>query len=677
MKSLCITGSIQSTLDQFAAALIAAGSTVAVPALRNEKISIAQWHEKALATQTGSPSAPVQLGRTWDQLAVDIFYANHNQPVWLWAEEKSHRFLQYWSEFDKNIHFVLMHTSPQAALIAALNEGKENLLALEAALENWCQLTQAMLSFHISQPARSVFFDSVAATKDPALHIKALDKKWLLSFKDSLPKRTQQTDEQHLDLYLINNLVQRHKYAMELHNEVQARQLVQTTQIKTPIFDQVIADHIKTKRENFKVHTANTQLEARLQIKQKELQIALTEQKKNLSKLNDLSPQIKQLETQSEKRYQDLIKEHNFETSKNQKLLASAVLENELLLGQLHHTQETLALKITEKNALEKTTEALQSRIKRILEDNPGYWELETLKVEQVASKEKNKEKTLQWHICNVYLGEKKVPELTFQTRTSNGVTEILLQRPMGRVEAWPLALLEHEELLCAPNQGSAYQGNNETISKLGSSDWSGLLILVKKLIIYLQNTQTLVLPVDFDKNALVIGLYNLEKTLANWPKILRYDDLQLSESAQNDEYRYIGIKFNNLSLGQFTTSEFHYKIATVDESTATFGQHPRIEFPESSQHAFKNWFIESDDERGARLELRFSQPTAMDTNIWNQLPEQDQILVASLISNLPIQLKRLQHKNPHVKIAWKKWHTLSSDVKTILSKNTSTARAK
>lgn len=676
MKSLCITGSTQTTLDQFAAVLVAAGSTAAVPALRNEKISIAQWHEKALKTQTGSPSAPVELGRTWDQLAVDIFYANHNNPVWLWAEEKSYRFLQYWSEFDKNIHFVLMHTSPQAALIAALNEGQESLLALEATLENWCQLTQAMLSFHISQPTRSVFVDSLAATKDPAQFIKALDKNWHLSLKDTLPKRTQQADESHLDFYLINNLVQRHKYAMELHNEVQARQLVQTTQIKTPIFDQVIAHHIKTKRESFKVHTANTQLEARLQIKQKELQAALAEQKKNLAKLNDLNPQIKQLEKLSEKRYQDLIKEHSSESRKIQKLLASAVLENELLLGQLHHTQETLALNITEKNAHQKTTEALQSRIKRILEDNPGYWELETLKVEQVASKEKNKEKTLQWHISNVYLGENKVPELAFQTRTSNGVTEILLQRPMGRVEVWPLALIEHEELLCAPNQGSAYQGNNETISKLGSSDWTGLLILLKNLINYLQHTKTLVLPVDFDRNALVIGLCNLEKTLANWPKILRYDDLQLSESAQNDEYQYIGIKFKNLSLGQFTTSEFNYKIATVDESTATFGQHPRIEFPESSQHAFKNWFIESDDERGARLELRFSQPTAMDTTIWNKLSGQDQILVASLISNLPIQLKHLQHKNPNVKIAWKSWNTLSRDIKTILSKNTSTARA-
>jgi len=110
------------------------------------------------------------------------------------------------------------------------------------------------------------------------------------------------------------------------------------------------------------------------------------------------------------------------------------------------------------------------------------------------------------------------------------------------------------------------------------------------------------------------------------------------------------------------------YRISTIDEHEDSFGQNPRLEFPRNAQQYLENWFIETNDFRGPRLELRFSRPDAMDTNIWSSLAEKDQVLIAGLISSMPIQFADLSKTEIDTSAKWPAWTDLALSIATILA---------
>ncbi|QOH72574.1 hypothetical protein IGB31_09365 [Pseudomonas putida] len=670
MKSLCITGSIQSTLDQFAEVLLKAGVTPAVAALRNHKISITQWHKDALASLPAPFSlAPVELDRRWDHLALDIFYANHNQPLWFWADESSVHFLDYWLAFDQNIDFVLVHTSPQVHLITALNEGKETLLELETALEEWCRRTQAMLHFYLKNPTRSIFVDNNLAASQPNSWLKAMTEHWQLPLQATEARRTKNDRYSNMELYIIRNLLDRHPKAAELHNEVQARLIVCAEQMPTlnPVFDQVTAEHIANKLHLLNLQSANHKLEQQLKIKENEIQELDIEKQKILSDFSQLKENSDKEKIAFQTRLDNLMSSYKQKEDGSTKAVKNALAENDMLLHQLHRTQEVVESNFAKIMHKSEQLEALQGRLQALLNKFPDHWELDSIEIKPIKTKTKTKTKVLQWRLSNVYLAELNLPEIRFQTQLTNGVAGIVFQRSLNSNVVWPTALQDNEELACIATRDSSCQGNNEAISKFGTSDWRYINILVTKLIQLLGNTSFVEFPASFDKGSLKAGLSTLASNLMKWPLMLRYDDIQLSESIQSDEYKCIDIKFKNLSLGDFNAPEFNYRLATVDESATSFGKHPRIEFPEISRNTFQNWFAESNDERGARLELRFLEPNAMDTQVWNLLADKDRILIAGLVSSLPRQLGKLQKNNPNMSVPWQDWHALSHTVKKIL----------
>ncbi|WP_163008240.1 hypothetical protein, partial [Pseudomonas viridiflava] len=111
------------------------------------------------------------------------------------------------------------------------------------------------------------------------------------------------------------------------------------------------------------------------------------------------------------------------------------------------------------------------------------------------------------------------------------------------------------------------------------------------------------------------------------------------------------------------------YSLATVDHDD-TFGQNPRLEFDESARDVLENWFAESEDGRGLRLELRFARPDALDTNVWQILSDSDQILLAALVSNLTTQLNTIKTQCPEDVQRWEDWHDLADVVKAIMIHN-------
>lgn len=675
MKSLCITGSVQSTLDPFAEALLKAGAKSAVPALRNKKVSIAQWHQKVLATQTGSPSAPLKPGRAWDQLAIDIFYANDNHPLWLWADENSVHVLDYWLEFDANTQFVLMHTSPHLALVAALEEGNNTLVALETVLQTWCTHTQAMLNFHLRHPDRSVFIESSQASSEPSIYVQALAKHWQLPLQPAKTTSAREAADQYMELYLVTNLLQRHPHAAELHNEIRARLLITSvpnTFDTPPVLDQVLTDLLVKRRELLSVHSTNHELEQRLHTNvQASLQTELKNQKA-LKKLHEAQNKLEQEKLALQSQLKDLMLEQSKQHETIEQAQNETLVENELLLHQLHYTQEELEQHLMVDQNRQAELEQSQSRLQKMLQRFPDYWDVEEIQLHRVTGTEQC---IIQWNLKNVYLGNFLIPTLEFQTRQANGIAGVFLQRSAdnkigGEWLRWPSGFENATELPCMPSPGAANFGINAVLSGLSTRDWERLLLLIKHLIVYLGSPAKLNLPTEIDRNELLNGLNGLQATLAKWPLVFRFDDAQLIDNHQDINYRALGIRLNNVSLGENRWPTLEYRLATVDQDSASFGKNPRLEFHECSRNTLQNWFAESHDSRGPKLELRFAEPDALDITVWKALSEIDRLLIAGLVSSLPLQLTFLQQTNLTQALAWQDWHALSTTLKTILKKN-------
>jgi hypothetical protein len=682
MKSLCITGSVQSTLDQFAQVLLKAGAKAALPALRNEKMSITQWHQKALARQSDSTSAALTPDRKWDRPAIDIFNANDNHPLWLWADENSIQVLDYWLKFDASTLFVLVHTSPHLALVAALEDGNNTLLALETVLQQWFSRTQAMLNFHLRHPNRSVFIESLQASSEPGIHVQALAKHWQLPLQPTEISSAYTAAEQYLELYIATNLLQRHPHAAELHNEVRARLLITSapnTVGTSPVLDQVLADLLVKRRDLLSAHAANQELEQRLHANVQASRQAEHENQNALKKLHKAQSKLEQEKLALQSQLQELTLEHRRQQDTIEQVQNEISVENELLLHQLHYTQEELEQRLIADQSRQTELEQSRTRLQKMLHRFPDYWDVEDIQLHRINNKEQH---IVQWNLKNVYLDNHFVPTLDLQTRLENGIAGVFIQRSADSKIGedwlrWPRGFEDATELPCMPSPGAASFGNNAVLSGLSTRDWEHLQLLIKHLIVYLDSPAALNLAAEIERHTLLNGLNRLQATLVKWPLMFRYDDAQLIDNQQDGAYQALGIRLNNLSLGANRWSSIEYRLATSDQGAASFGQNPRLEFHECSRNTLQNWFAESHDSRGPKLELRFAKPDALDTKVWGALSETDRLLIAGLVSGLPAQLTSLQQANPALPLQWQDWHALSTTVKKILAKNSMNAQGR
>lgn len=171
MYSLCITGPQGDSLHACATLLQHAGAQPAMPCGRDASITMAAWQQQVLGSrdeQDGhnghnghneSSDAPI-ISRVWEQLATELFLANHQQPLWYWADTRSTRLLSYWHGFEHNILFVLLHSAPSQVLAHAIANGAHTPEQLAEVLQHWQLHTQQMLRFHLRHPERSLLLDS-------------------------------------------------------------------------------------------------------------------------------------------------------------------------------------------------------------------------------------------------------------------------------------------------------------------------------------------------------------------------------------------------------------------------------------------------------------------------------------------------------------------------------------
>ncbi|WP_066341654.1 hypothetical protein [Azohydromonas lata] len=178
MNILCITGAPETALQNINNMLQLAGMAAPKKLDRQVALDLAGWHKKALGRSRDATGGS-QPGRLWDQLAADLFLANIDVPLWGWSDKRSTALLQYWADFEPGVRFVLLCDTPRQALSRLILQAPSNVdVALE--LRNWHATHQALLSFHLRHPQRSVLLWSQEAVQKPEALLQQLRDQWSL-----------------------------------------------------------------------------------------------------------------------------------------------------------------------------------------------------------------------------------------------------------------------------------------------------------------------------------------------------------------------------------------------------------------------------------------------------------------------------------------------------------------
>lgn len=144
------------------------------------------------------------------------------------------------------------------------------------------------------------------------------------------------------------------------------------------------------------------------------------------------------------------------------------------------------------------------------------------------------------------------------------------------------------------------------------------------------------------------------------------YSAAQLRHEQVNKDYEHLHIILKDVGFGEQYSPEWQFRISCAAVTAEEFGKQPKLEIPEQSDQLLQNWFSESENEYGRKLELRFALPNAMDTGVWKKINQTDQMLINDLLMQLPHILSSLEEKHNLSSRPWADWKGLVTDMQRI-----------
>ena len=611
MKSICVTGNSGYVIDIVSTALEKLGAPQAVPSKNNSDMTMQSW----VGHVYGSPHKQQdvrKIGKLWEKVLVDIFLTNHKKPLWQWNEKISLIAYEYLHEFDTNIHFLVIFTSLAEHIDLALSKafpGED--FNLKAQIDDWIFYTKCLKAIQIQDRTRTYHIHSLAPdTAEEAFRLvdESTTKEqcarvfdFSLSWKDPT------------FIYLATHLEKALLSAEDIKTSEDewAIQILELTA--------ALDYYISSRSDRPSVSNDSNSHDLRLQSRE--------------TFNGDLSEKIEELES-----------------------------ENDLILFQLHETQEEFEHYIQKSKLTLKQAAISELRLLKALDKHPEYWEYESLTAEMIPGKN-----AISWHIKGTYLKTYYCEHLTLQT---SGAGEKFTISIFNSQHASP-AFFELSPFIKQIDfhLNNAKKDVPNPFSLLGPTDWDNLVFLIDRLIGWMSSGDAAEALTKDVINKTSLELCKVRKTLDKWPLTLRYDHIALKEIVDVENYSALGITLNNIRLGSEAWQTLDFRLSTFGDGLGDVGAHPRLEFPESSRQAIQSWYPESTDDRGPRLELRFSKPDAMDTTVWAKLADADKLLIAALLTNLNIQIHKLETASQEKRVPWREWHQMANFMRNTLAK--------
>ena len=685
MKIICVTGAPGSDVSKVADIFFAAGVKPAQPLRQDASFTLASWHDKVIAAagRNGATPGPVhQPGRFWEQFATNLFMENMQQAQWAWADPRSVWLLDFWQQFEPNLHFVLVYTSPQRALAEALAARRDHGSDTAALMAAWAAHQQEILRFHHRNPTRTILVDAAECAAAPAALLDACVARWNLDLAPATVDFPAPATATPLVGYLAEQLRRTQPEVQALQQELEASLYAllpaPTDSAVAPELFAAVEDYRGLR--NVAAHAELALSTATAQVEVMSEQVALHEksiaaltaaleaaeadksaQLEKAEALATLAATRKELDTarQGIKRLEDEQRVHNnrrredeqraqaAQTAANAAKEASAKVkeaqqENELLLVQLHQVQEELEHYFLEHKRAVKQIEEAGVRWQRMLERTPDYCDYRAL---ELLGSDPAGQRT-SWRFSELNAGGRAYPELRFDIVAAGDTAEFAFARD-GKEPGMPQAA--------------------ETLT---SAEWWLLPTLCRVLDEALQAPAGSLAQLDqAQRTALSDALTGLMNAIEAAPAALRFDQVTLTREQINPDYEHLWLQLGNLSLGEKRWGNIDFRLSCANVRPGKFGTHPKLEFPSETGGALlEGWFAESFDDFGDKLELRFALPEAMDMSVWEQLSAADQAILQMLVARLPQMLSRLDDGKTSLSRPIADWQQLAGDVQAILA---------
>ncbi|MEX1213616.1 hypothetical protein [Saccharospirillum sp.] len=621
MTTLCITGTPGRDFESVCNVLFNNGLAPAKPIERETTISIEDWHGH-VAPLLRRQQEP---GRLWEQLAGDLLLANFQQPQWGWSSPASLDALEFWCELEPGMGFLLLSSDPQEYLAYNLLEGTtEKGVGVDekTCLEQWRNQHERMLTFYLDNPERCLLVNARQARANPSALAEKLKERWGVeldlssSYFPVLAGNSQQEAPITLAHYVAEKtLVDHGKGLAPLRAELQAAQL--------PLAE----PDVEADLEGNILGSANLSLTSILRDYQqrcardlsdserKALETLRRENEQLLAKLRYVQEQL-EATTEKQQGLEQQLEEFKALPTVSPEELADLeeqrLVESEMLLLQLHQVQEELEASLLKQ---QESAEALA----------------ESAETAQRASAESK------------------------QLREDRQQVEHQLQESTGHNEELLLQLNQVQEEL--EHYCLKFQEVSQEANKL--KDENRKLSVQKELAQKQIETPS--------------GWLSRLGTRKPEPKVskLAYKKIQLKRELINPDYEHLWITLRDATFRGQYASNWHFRLSCAGIKPKEFGKQPKLEIPEQPNQLLQNWFEESENEHGKKLELRFALPNAMDSAVWKQITNDDQEFIKSLIEQLPELLNELKETGCHISRDWAEWQKLAADMKHIHKKKT------
>jgi hypothetical protein len=704
MKTICITGLLPDYNDAVMDILVRGGVQPALQSTRDHMLDMRTWHERLARNESGMPSPGYEPGRLWEQLAGDIFLANLHVPMWGWADRASLGLLDFWRDFDAGVHFLLLHVPVEQWLADRLAEGATDPKPL---LVQWERATEAMLRFHLRNQARSCIVDATLAVQAPQRLLEACRDSWSLPLATQSARSPAVPEQGILPAYLATRLAAAAGELADLQHEIDAtcidlglahvpaaigdadvlaeyrRQAASMQQLVvcTEEMRQAKLSHTEQSQRAAALETQNGQLLSRLQAIQEELKAYQVELKAVQEALQAAARAQETQRTQHQKQLADSRREHEavragLERDNAHVLLQFTSVQEDLELALQAHQQDVRSLATVRADAgrlvqeLKEATARLQhleQRAARMELRLPGfvdYQSLALLPIEQEGSG------LAHCRVAGLECGGGR-RDAAFTVLLENGIAGFTFEQASQSLTRWPHAAKEREVVDIIPTSHRVDSVLRAvTLMQLSTSDWLLTQQLIGAVTFSLSRPDELPEEIASRAGDIRRGLAQLHGVLAQLPLILRFDRAELVRAYVSDDYEHLEIQLHNVMLGTRHSAQFVFRLACANVPGTPFGGHPRLEFPDGRNTAlFEQWFEESSNIHGPKLELRFAKPDLMDLHVWQQISPADQALITALCDQLE-DIVGMASAGDTAGLArdWSQWTGIAADMRRTLA---------
>jgi hypothetical protein len=336
MKIILALGAPGAGHEAVFAALTEAGVAPAKPSRRDGHTpqELGRLLLQALEVEPNGhlPLQQLRPGKVWQELATDLTVANLEQPVWGWADHQLAGLLDFWHDFDSQVRFLLVYTSPVEFLSHRFQQGGDVATTeLESGLREWLEWNTALLRYHLRNPQHSLLIDGQAALREPDALRQLLQDAWGVAGLEHLaPKASVPGDAEALLAQATHGLIAPDHEVWALQEQLDNVAQLTGTEPTHPAFNAVsawtaaralIASHQQATQQIETLHQRCDALQTQSRV----------EGKRAEDKIKAAEAALKSSQSEWQK--------ERAEWANADKTLKQ---ENELLLLQLHQVQEEL-----------------------------------------------------------------------------------------------------------------------------------------------------------------------------------------------------------------------------------------------------------------------------------------------------------------------------------------------